>query len=541
MKPSRALWLLLVLSVCPAVASLADEIPDVDPAQYADVAARVLRTGRLLALEDLNGPFINKPPLMMWAQAGSMALVGVDSFGARLPALLFALLVLAGTWLVGRELGGPRLGAVAAVLAGASVALHHMVADPKVDLPLTAMTTLAIWAVLASRRHPVLLWVAWGFAGLAVLSKGPIGLVIPVLALGPEWLRGALGGTTWRARLRAVGPLRGFLVLGLVAGPFYVSMALRNGGGAAGYLLWKQGFGRLIGQSGWADQSTSGYFLHTSLWAFAPFSPLLVATLARRALAVARSRSLPPALARVTVWWFTLPFVVVSASDYKLPQYIYWLLPPAALLAAEELLATSDVLLSRWRWFFGALAVVTVPLCGAVLALAFPGSWAWLAAVAGACLAAWALTRGLEGPERTAGLVVSASVGVMLFFHAYLHPAMLEYQAGRRVGLAVRTADPEAKELWVTPPGRLNSVAFYAQRDVPECGVDELAQRVREGKTHLSVVDDAGAERLRALGLSVKTLTRVPSYNTSLPRRPFLDATTREGVVGHLLVVQLSP
>jgi 4-amino-4-deoxy-L-arabinose transferase-like glycosyltransferase len=125
--------------VAPAVLSLFNQVQDVDPAQYADVARRMLQ-GHWLALREMRGAFVNKPPLMMWAQAAVMALVGVGSFAARLPALLYGLLAVFGTFLVGQELRDRKHGLIAAVLFASSVAFHHMVLDPKVDMPLVGVS-----------------------------------------------------------------------------------------------------------------------------------------------------------------------------------------------------------------------------------------------------------------------------------------------------------------------------------------------------------------------------------------------------------------
>jgi 4-amino-4-deoxy-L-arabinose transferase-like glycosyltransferase len=291
----------------------------------------------------MNGPFINKPPLMLWTQAVTMSVLGPTSVAARLPALLFAILAVLGTFLVGRELVDRRHGAVAAALLGGSVAVHLGMADPKVDLALMAMTTWAIWAALASRRRPRLLLLAWLFAGLAVLAKGPVGLGIVVVALAPEWLR-ISSPPGERARERG-NHLLGFALFLAVAAPFYVAQNPDD----ARFLLWTQGFGRLLGQSAFHDSTTPLYFVHTGLWALLPMTPLLVVALGRGAMRLWRERTLPADVRRVPAWWFGITFVVISAARFKLPQYVYWVAPPAALLAAGELLRATEVGLARWR------------------------------------------------------------------------------------------------------------------------------------------------------------------------------------------------
>lgn len=533
----RALPVILLVCLGPALSSLGDEVMEVDPAQYADVAARVVQRGDWLHLEDLNGPFINKPPLMPWAQAAAMTVLGPTSLAARLPALGFGLLVVLGTFLVGRALADRRVGAVASVLVAGSVALHHGVADPKVDLALTAMTTLAVWAFVSRR-----IAAGWLFAGLAVLAKGPVGLGIVALAVLPEALRSLPAPPGERARDRGRHLLGVALFLALTT-PFYLSLT----SGQAGYLLWTQGFGRLFGTSDFRDSTTPLYFVHTGAWALLPMTPLLVAALGRGARRLWRERSLPADLGRVPAWWFLLVFAVISASHYKLPQYVYWLAPPAALLGAQELFRCTDVGLARWRLGFGALALLAAALGVAVLLVAFPpsvGGWAGL--VVGLALpgVAWVLCRRPggrldEGPrrlaawERTAAIAATSCAGFLALYHAWIHPSLLEYQPWREVGEAAQVLPADAPLLLIDV-APTNALSFYARRRLQPAAVDE----VKAARPALFVASDAALDALRAAGVAGESVVRLPLYPVSLPRGPFLRATTRETQLQHVHVVR---
>ncbi|MEW6434603.1 MAG: glycosyltransferase family 39 protein [Myxococcota bacterium] len=507
----RIAALLIALCLSPAIFSLGDEVMEVDPAQYADVAARVARTGEWLRLEDMNGPFVNKPPLMIWTQAATMTVLGATSVAARLPALLFAVLAALGTFLLGRRLGGERQGLVAAALLGGSVAVHHMVADPKVDLALTAMTTLAIAAFLSGR-----VVTGWALSALAVLAKGPVGLGIVALALLPERL-GRLPALPLDMGRHVIGAL---LLMALVA-PFYVSL----GGEHASYLLWTQAFGRILGTSDFKDTTTPLYFVHTGLWALLPMAPLLVASLWRGARRVRRERTLPSDVRRVPAWWFGLTFLVISASHYKLPQYVYWLAPPAALLAAEELLSLADAALARWRRAYTALAIAAAALGAVVLALAFPPTAATGLLLGLALLApvsvAW-LSRGRDAWVRTAVTAAASCAGFLVLYHAWLHPSLLEYQPWREVGAELRRLESDHALLVDVPP--TFSLDFYAQRRLQPAGRAELEAE------HPSrfVVSDAALAALQADGLPVASVLKLPVYRVSIPRGRFLRAATRD-------------
>ncbi|MCU0697252.1 MAG: glycosyltransferase family 39 protein, partial [Myxococcaceae bacterium] len=526
---TRTTWaLLLTLVIAPAGLGLTNEIQEVDPAQYADVARRMVESGDWLHLRDLNGPFYNKPPLTMWLQAAGMTVFGFGELPVRLPGLLFAVITMLSVFLIGKVLADERRGLTAALLTGGALSTHLMVLDPKVDAALTAMTSLAIALMLLGRARPGLRLAAWAVAGLAVLSKGPIGLGIPVLALLPEVVRPGWSNaptTLWR-RLLSVSPL-GVLLTALVSAPFYLAMRETTGDQGLKYLLWDQGFGRLWGASGFLDDTTPLFFVHTGLWAFLPFTPLLVLALARRASLLVTTRALPGSLSRVPLWWFLLVFAVISLSTYKLPQYLYPLTPPAALLAAEELERFDDVLAARWRWFFTTLAFLGVGFVLFVFVVAFPAPaalvavWGGVVGAVAVALVTWA--RRLPPDE---GVVVAAALcfaGITAFLSGYLQPRLLEYQPSKELTALARRLEPDAKELLYTLGASSFSATFYARREVPYLAPKDLPGLITPGTRRLVLLGgDGGPEFLHEVGLSTEELASLPSFPTSRPSGRFL-------------------
>jgi 4-amino-4-deoxy-L-arabinose transferase-like glycosyltransferase len=530
-------------ALLPTLFSLDNELPEVDPAQYADVAARIVRTGEWFALRDTFGPHINKPPLMMWLQALCMLLFGVDSVGARLPAVLLAALSAWGVFKIGVELKSRTLGTAAACLFGAQVATQHMVLDPKVDLALTATTTWAIWAVLAARTRPRLIWVAWAFAGLAVLSKGPLGLGIIVLALAPEALRpGFRPGTpdaSFLKRVLALKPLRGVLVLAAVAAPFYVGMSLANGPRAAFHLLFEQGFGRVLGKTDWVGNTTPLFFLHTALWAYLPTSGLVVLGLWRRARGGGQT-----GVERVPLWWFFVPLLVLSIPSYKLPQHIYALSPAIALLGAQELLAITDAAHHRWRAVFSVVAFAAAAAGVLIFKFVFPrptvivGLWAF-ALLALPALAVW-LARRLPSVESTALHAVAALAGFWMFFHAGLQPAVMEYQPSQEIGALVRKEDTRSTFLPYVGTTSGSAASFYALRDASGAELSELRGYLESGQSSMAVVSDDNVEVLEREGFEVQQYARFPFFPVAKPTRAFLNPATRAETLEWQNVVRLT-
>ncbi len=464
------------------LALVADPIIDVDPAQYADVASRLLRQRDWLHLSDMNGPFINKPPLAIWLEAAAMKVLGPTDVAARVPALLLVVvLVLATAW-VGSALRDRAFGWRAALLLGCSVPCFVMVADPKVDLALTAMSTAAVGAFLRRGRWVVLGWV---LTGLAVLSKGPIGLVLVASAVVPS-----KPARSWWHLLGAA--------LGLaVVAPFYAAQS----SGDRWYLLWSQGPGRLLSSAEFRDTTTPLFVVHTALWALLPMTPAVVVALWRRQGT------------RVATWWFLATLGVIALAAYKLPQYLFWASPAAALLAAEVELP---------KWCAAVLAGAAAVLGGVVLAVMFPVGVGASVAFAALLLAPAPLVR---WGDRTVALAGS-TLGFLVLFTVHVHGALTAYEPARTIADRLRREPPQ-DELPLVDVERTFALSFATQRTLRPVDLDELPP----GLALVSVAALARSSRL-------DELERYERFHVSLPRWPFLNASTRQDAVETIVLVR---
>src|SRR5437773_132639 len=168
------------------------------PARCASFAPRrwrgARRAVRQWSVPHLNGhPYLDKPVLLFWMIAGAFRVLGVSELAARLPSVLGALATVLFTYDLVRVLAGRRRALLAAaVLATAPIVLAYA-RLVIFDMPLTALVTAALDCLVRARTEGN----AWrwlplaGLAmGLAALTKGPVGIAVPLLA----WFaaRGAL-------------------------------------------------------------------------------------------------------------------------------------------------------------------------------------------------------------------------------------------------------------------------------------------------------------------------------------------------------------
>ena len=238
----------------------------------------------------------------------------------------------------------PALTALTAALAFALSPLILLWGRiPVSDALFTAMvslTCLAVWRRLADASQPWAL--PWLLLGLAVLTKGPVAVVLLALTLALFLLLQGNGGLL----LRRLRPLPGVLVTALVALPWY-GLALWRDGRA----FWDSFIGYHNLQRFTAvvndHRAPWWFFLPVLLVAALPVTPLLLLGL-QRALGPLRLRRrwgipLPAAvqvlpaqasLARFAACWLLAILLFFTAAATKLPSYWLPATPAAALLIA---------------------------------------------------------------------------------------------------------------------------------------------------------------------------------------------------------------
>jgi len=353
---------------------------DETPPLFAASARAMAETGDWL-IPRVNGlPRYDKPPLVYWAMAALYALPGqatwnpLGSWASSLPSALACLgvmLLLARTLLRWPQAERqPALTALSAALAfGLSplVLLWGRVAvSDALFSALVAGSMLLAWRAIAEPTYP--LGPTWVVLGLAVLTKGPVAvLLLGLTLLLFGWSQGDLAGL-WR-RLR---PLPGLAISALVALPWYGAALL-----VQGEPFWRSFFGyhnlqrftRVVNN----HQAPWWFFLVVLVVASLPASPLLLLGLARGLgrLQLAWRPCAPVApqrsLRRFAACWLLAVLLFFTVAATKLPSYWLPATPAAALLVA---LAAQDQLDRAGRWAWRLTLALTAVLAGGFLAAA---------------------------------------------------------------------------------------------------------------------------------------------------------------------------
>jgi 4-amino-4-deoxy-L-arabinose transferase-like glycosyltransferase len=327
-------WTYLALSVFVAVFWLVTlslrPLFNTDEGRYAEIPREMLASGDWV-IPHLNGlAYLEKPPLQYWASAISQAAFGSTEFGARLYSALCALLCVLTTGLAARRARGPGAGWRATAVLASMLLFLCMGQLLTLDMSLTLYTSLALSAFLAAQgdgagRGRGWMLLAWAAAGLGVLTKGPVAVLIPAATLACYSLYARDGGP-WR-RLHAAFGLPLFLAITL---PWFW-LAARRQADFLEFFFVHEHLSRYLTSS--ADREQPWWFFG---------AVFVVGTLpwtlpALRSLARGWRRPGPVSGFDAALFlriWVLFVVAFFSISDSKLIPYILPALPALALLIA---------------------------------------------------------------------------------------------------------------------------------------------------------------------------------------------------------------
>ncbi len=194
----RYLLLLLIGAVLFLPALGAVHLFDWDEINFAECAREMLVTKDYLRMQIDFQPFWEKPPLFIWMQVLSMKIFGVNEYAARFPNALVGMATLVSLYHVGRNVANERRALLWVGFYLASWLPHFYFKSGIIDPAFNLFIFGAVYQLHCLRTTPkpapAILWGGL-FLGLAVLTKGPVALLILALCFGVYfvWNRGLNG------------------------------------------------------------------------------------------------------------------------------------------------------------------------------------------------------------------------------------------------------------------------------------------------------------------------------------------------------------
>src|SRR5256712_7149673 len=419
-----------------------------DEPYYAIPAQEMMTTGTYDVPLFHGQPWFDKPILFYWIVMTSFLLFGVSEASARIGSVFAAAGGLLAVFALGRRVCRHPMGALGAAIVLATSLEYVILARAAVtDMTLTLFITLGMLAAVRCIEdgRPLRAALAGAAFGLATLTKGPVGALLPAVAL-VMYLIAARRADLVRPRLLAAA-IAGFV---LTAGPWYVYMGLRYPSLLLGTFLGQGNLGRFLAPE---HRAFPFYYVAVLFAGLLPWSGGLPAALWHAARPSSwsderRSGARPGPL--FLLCWFGAVLAVFSLSASKLPSYILPAFPPAALLLGDYWAAAlarvpagsrpRGAMLSAWLGLLiggGALLAMIRVLGRTALAAAAPPALAAGALVVGGALLGLIAVRRGSWPGMFLAQGGAAAAAILILCVSAL-PALDEVGSTRPLALQLR-------------------------------------------------------------------------------------------------------
>jgi 4-amino-4-deoxy-L-arabinose transferase-like glycosyltransferase len=363
-----------------------------DEPRYAWIARDMMETGDWITPRLYGKPWFEKPPLLYWGAALSFRLFGVSEAAARLPSAVSALFAtLALAWLALRLYSAETARWLLLFLPTTvgMIGFSHAAAT---DMPFSAMLTIAMVAAAVVVRlgqetdggvvvdvaagealrpssgqaspSPRKAWLAlvfFGFfLGLAVLAKGPAGVIL----CGGSVLFWAVSTKRWRDAARLLHPaaIAAFCVTAL---PWYILCARRNPDFFRVFII-EHNFKRYLTPE-FQHIQPFWYYVPILMIAFLPWTAVLLWSALLGVLRIQHTKPISNTAAYFVSWaFFCIGFFSVSQS--KLPGYVLPAIPAIAFLLARSCDILVPAHAKSFRLAMLITAVIFLGVCTLVLA-----------------------------------------------------------------------------------------------------------------------------------------------------------------------------
>lgn len=410
-KPSPWLWLLgsMVFAAFFLLLGIGDaQLIDWDENIYAEATRQMLLRGDYLNVYINNHPFAEKPPFFFWEMAISYKLFGVNEFAARFPSTVAGMLMVVLCFLVGKKIGSWKLGWTWGVIyltsllpsafAKAAVIDHtfnFFIASSAFLLYFFDVQFRAYLEAVEKGDQSVSRLTHWKYLtfasicmGLGVLTKGPLGGALPLIAFGGYKL-------LYRSpRIRLVHFFYcGFLSLGIALSWYMINWITYGESFLEGFIRFQLA---LFTKTLEGHEGPFFYHFVVAFFGLAPWTPFLFACKPKQIFS--DNEHYRP-LFFLGLFWAVFILVLMSFVSTKLPHYSASVYIPLSLFVSFNFVHfwENNKPFAKWihvlyALLLGGLGVflMMVPYVGAQHAkqqnVAFEYDWPMIAYFAGASL-----------------------------------------------------------------------------------------------------------------------------------------------------------
>lgn len=514
-----------------------------DAALYASIAKNMVLRDNWANLYVRGADWLDKPHLVFWLAAMSFKLFGIHDFAYRLPSFLVGLW---GAWYLYRfakALFDEKTALISVLIS--LTALHLLIStyDVRAEVYLSTFTFAALYYFYRAQQQAWYIVAGSFFAALAIMTKG-IFVLIPIFAafIGYWLLSGQLRQLAKPKWYLAILLICVFIVPELYT--LYLQFDLhpekivfgKTGTSGLKFFFYDSQFGRFFNNGPIKGRGDILFFLHTTLWAFLPWSILLGAAV----VALFKQKYRKALVPEISLIWISagITFLLFSFSKFQLPHYIIIIFPHLAIITAVYLqkLKTNGI-----KIFFGIqsgiLVIVSMLLIGIAVLFGFEQQLLCIGILILVLLASFLIFKKVS-LQTIMGRSVFLSCALMIFLYFFFYPAILRYQSGAQAANWLKLNYPLAK-----PKVLLHTMAFsfdfYANGEVAYYADRAALMRDNEKEGLILYVPESELNWLKE-NYKVKVLRAFEHFHITKLKAQFINHQTRKSTLSRFYLIQFN-
>lgn len=315
-----------------------------DESRYSEIAREMLVSGDYITPRVNGIVFLDKPILHYWLQTIAIRLLGVNEWAFRIVPALLAILCILVTYISGRLMFDRQTGLLASLILATSPLFFIGSHYANLDLEVASFISISLLCFITSMSEvrtsrTIWLFCAYFSCGLAILTKGLIGLVFPTMIIG-SWI---LITSQWNLLLN-MHLVKGLGLIFMMNAPWYY-LAEQANPGFFQYFFINQQFTRFTSSTAHFNNPTPFWFyLPIIIAGMIPWSFFLIQAIYSSIMKDLKSLTdVESKLKLFLLLWIILITLFFSIPRSKPITYILPIFPACALFLAYYFISLRKV------------------------------------------------------------------------------------------------------------------------------------------------------------------------------------------------------
>jgi 4-amino-4-deoxy-L-arabinose transferase-like glycosyltransferase len=526
---------------------------DIDAAQYALISREMLERNSFLQVFENGMNYLDKPPMLFWLSAISLKIFGIYDWAYRIPSVLFAVLSVYSTYRFTLLYYQKTIAQLSAMVLATSQAIFLITHDVRCDTMLMGWVILSIWQLAAWYESGKWKYFVVAFVAIAggMMTKGPIALIVPVLAFVPHFIL----RREWKQFFRWEY-LIGVLIIAILLIPMsiglYQQFDLHPGKIINGvpiksglrFYYWTQSFGRYTGENVFHEMSYFTFLLENMLWSFLPWIIFFLVGLLIRFRDILLSRFwLRQNQEWISVGGFVLTYCVLARSQAQLPHYIFVVFPLASIVTAVflyQLFFTKEFQILKTVLQFLHIFIFALLWILAIVAMRIPfkevSLFVFILSILGGLVYFGLLLFARRWFSVPPILVICfyTVISVNFLLSSNFYPNLLKYQMGNMAADFINQSNLQKNNIYLYGPLDSRALHFYGQHI--------FEHRYTSSVTTLNDILIASSDSIPSLKVKypdLKLLHKGPNFSVSMLTPEFLNPATRDKGMAYYAIVDL--